>query len=131
VPALRPFLRSADRHAPQNAAGVERAVVLFQIISLAQVMRSGNRTAGTVDAMIARIEGKVDAALNLITSVEGKVGAAIDRVAAIESKLDAIVQAVQDQRHNTTQDDTVHRDGQFMLAKLKVRAPVHCSRDMR
>jgi hypothetical protein len=94
-------------------------------------MRSGNRTEGTVNAMIARIEGKVDATLNLITSVEGKVGAAIDRVAAIESKLDAMVQTVQDQRHYTAQDETVHRDGQFKLAKLKVRAPAHCSGDVR
>jgi DNA-binding FrmR family transcriptional regulator len=94
-------------------------------------MRSGNRTEGTVDAMIARIEGKVDATLNRIASVEGKVGAVIDRVAAIESKLDAMVKMVQNQQHDTAQDETVHREDQFKLAKLKVRAPALCSRDMR
>jgi hypothetical protein len=91
-------------------------------------MCSANRIDRTVDAMITRIEGKVDTALSRITSVQGKVGATsdIDCVASIEDKINSMMNMVQDQQQDTLHNWTAHCEGHLKLDKLNVRAAACC-----
>jgi hypothetical protein len=122
-------MSAANVHPTQNAAGIQRVLVLFHIISLAQAMCSANRIDRTVEAMITRVQGKVDTALNRIATVEGKVGATIDCVVSIEDKINTMMNTLQAQQQDMSHNWTVHREGHLKLDNLKVRAAACCLSD--